>query len=502
MPHTPTISKNILFVYTRIAVITLIGLFTTRYSLLALGQSDYGLYGVVGGVIAILGIISTAMSTTTRRFINVEMGKTDNSDLNKVFNSCLITNILFAGFLFLLAETLGLLYIYNYLNVEPDKFQDAVIIFHISTATAAISLVNIPHQSLIAANEHFGTIAIIDCATQLLKLLGILGLFLFAGDRLTLYALIMCGITLISLIAYSAYCRRNWKEVVKFKLIRDVGLYKNIALFNNYIALGATSYVARAQGSNMLINYFFGTVVNAAVSIAYAIEGYAIMIVSNLSTAAAPRITKEYSAGNIDESVRQTCRINRLSILFMLVIVFISLIELPFFLKLWLGIVPEGCLVLCQWTLICAFVRSFFEGLPPIVQASGKLKWFQITSSILQCIVLPIGYVLFKMGFPTYSIIVCFIITTMIDYWISIYILRTIIDKKQVLRILKSSFGATLKVSPILVIYFVAYIIFFPTINPVLNIIIAGIVSTTAIYLLGLLPQERDFVKTKLKGIL
>lgn len=488
------IAKNLFFVYGRIISITLIGLFSTRYALQALGQSNYGLFNVVGGIIAILAIVNTAMSTTTRRFINIENGKKDG-DLNKIFNCCFITNFGLGLLLLLLAETLGMLYIYFLLNVPENQLSTAITIFNISTITSAISILFVPFLSLLESHENFGKIALVDIIITLIRLFLIISLLYYNGNRLILYTLFISFDIIVKGFIYIFYCKRYWPSIIKFKINKDWKLYKQVIIFNNYVSLGAATYVARNQGSNMLVNYFFGTIVNGAMSIAYALESYAIIIISNLTTAAAPQITKSYGAGETDDSILLASRINRISILFMSALVFIAYIELPTYLSIWLGEIPEGALILCQCTLISALVRSFSEGLSPLIQATGKIKWFQICGSISQAICLFIGWIFFKNGFPPQTIIICFIGTTLFNLGMTLTLSRIVLGTNDIIYFVKSSLKPNLF---ILLIYFVYYLcikLCFYNINPIINILIGVVLSIFLIYNIGLTHLEKKRIK-------
>lgn len=493
------LATNVFFVYFRIVTITIIGLITTRLVFRALGQSDYGLYNVVAGIIAILGVVSTAMTTTARRFINYEMGK-QNSQLNKIFSTCFIVNFCLAILLLILAETIGLYYIYHYLNVTENLFSTAVIIFHISTLTAVFSIINVPYQSLIAAHENFNSIAIIDICVTILKLIGVICLFLFESNRLIIYAWLMSVLTILSLLAYTQYCKKKWSEIITIHFIKDKKAYKEIFVFNNYIVLGASAYIGRTQGANMLINYFFGTLVNGAFSIASIIESYAMMVISNLTTAAGPQITKEYSAGNCNKALEITSRINKLSIILMLTIVFIALLELPFFLKFWLGIVPEGSLILCQWTLVSALVRSFAEGIPPLIQASGQIKWFQIAGSSTQLIVILISWILFRSSYPPQSIIICFVGMSTLNFIIRLFLLRIILTTHQISHLIAHSFKPVICITIFYSLYYILTKFIFCGILPIPNITMAIIFSLITIYYIGFNKMERQWIISNIKN--
>ena len=488
------IAKNAVYVYARLIITTVLNLLATRYALLALGQSDFGLFNVVGGIVTILNVFSTAMSTTARRFINVEMGLEDGN-VNKVFNVCLKINYRLALLVFILAETIGMVYICFFLNVDQSKFFDSIVVFQLSIMVATLGVINVAYQSVIAAFERFSIVALIDVATHLLKLVLILLLFLFDDNRLIYYAIIMCLITVVSFSMYSGYCKWKWPDVVARRTVNDKNLYKAIMNFNNYTALGASSYIARAQGSNMIINYFFGTLMNGAFSIAYMIENYMMMFVSNLTVSSAPQIAISYSAGDFDRSIYLTQKINRFSILFMLALVFLLLLELDYVLGLWLGIVPEGAIILCTWTLISAFTRSLGEGIPTLIQTIGKIKWFQIIGSVLELLALPISIVLFSLGSPAQAIVICYIIASLI-YRIVCFVLLYRMTKFDVWHFIKDSYLPVLKVLLVLLPYYFLYKIYIKDIVVFgfLGLSLSLVVVFFLVLYLGLTAGERYFV--------
>ena len=411
--------------YVRLILTTVIGLLSSRFVLQALGARDYGLYSVVGGLITMLGVINIAMHTTTRRFINVEMGK-DNGNLNRIFNICRILHFGLAIFIFLIAESIGMFYIYNYLNVDPGKLNDAVFVFQVSTISAAISIINVPYQALLQAYEKFTQVAVADILTSFSKLLFVISLLYIEGNSLRIYAVGMSVLTLLSLLYYNIACLLQWKDVVRYKIYKERNKYKEILVFNNYVALGATAYLCRTNGSNMLVNFFFGTLVNAAFAIGYTVESFCILFVNNLGSAATPQIAMNF-ANNNERSVFLTEILNKVSIYLMLMIVVPISLELDFILKLWLKDVPEGTLLICHLTLLSAIVRTFCGGLDKLIQASGKIKWFQIVSSIMELMPLPIGYLLFKLGFPSYTIIVTFVCMTIMSFIMALFMMNRIL---------------------------------------------------------------------------
>ena len=493
------IALNTFYIYVRLIITTVLGLITTRFALSALGQSDFGLYGVVGGVVSTLNVFGIALSTTTRRFLSVEKGL-PNGNLNKVFNICMVVHIGLALVMFLLAESIGIFYIKYFLNVSSDRIIASNIVFQVSTIVSLIGLINVPYQSLIMANEQFKTISIIDIIYRFVQLLFVFFLQFYSRDRLILYAIIMCLSTLVSLFCYSFSCKKRWPAIVKWHIYNDKQYYKDVIVFNNYTALGAGSYIARSQGSNMIVNYFFGTLVNGAFSIASMLESYTLLIVSNLSSAASPQIAQNYSSGNVDRAFYLCSRINRYSVLFMMSIVFVLLVELNFFLELWLGIIPEGALVLCKLTLICAFVRSLTEGIPPFIQATGKIKWFQLFGSIIDLVVLPISCVLFILGHQVYDIVICYILYTLIYKILTLYLLYRLIHV-DIHAFIKQSYLPSVSVFLCYVFFYLCFLNIKQAFafHPIIIILISVLYCCVVVYIFGITSGERYSIVDYLK---
>ena len=449
------IAINTIVIYIRMILVALISFFTTRYVLAALGVSDYGLYNVVAGVVTMLNFISIAMITTTRRYVNVEMGKKDG-DVNHVFNVCLVLHIGFAVFIYMLAITLGLWYINNVLNVTADKLSDARFVYFISTTVSALGVINVPYQALMTAYERFKQIAIIDFIAACLKIPLVIALVLYTGNHLRFYAVGMCLITFCSLVAYSSYCRYQFADVVKWNFNRKSPLYKEILLFNNYTALGAFAYLARSQGSTLVINFFFGTLVNGAYAIALQIENQIQNLVGNLGTASTPQMTQSYSAGDFQRSFYLVCKITRFSALMMTILTFSLFVELEMLLGLWLKNIPDNAILFSQAMLLSLLVRSFSAGIDGLIQATGKVKWYQITQSTLLVLAIPLSIFLFTMGQPAVFIILAFILCDIIRT-VAMFIIICRITDFDFKRFVATTYVPLAKVLIVLTVFYLCY---------------------------------------------
>ena len=498
------IAKNTLIVYIRTIVIIVIGLVSMRLVLRALGQSDLGLYDVVAGLISMLGFLSTAMSTTTRRYINIEMGKPDG-DPRKIFNILMNIHIMLALFVFVVAESLGMWYICKVLNVPPDRLPDAIFVFQISTVVACMGIINIPYQSLIEAFERFGASAAIDIISNIIRLCMVGLLFVVPFNKLRFYAFGMAFFTGFSLLLYYGYCARHWKHIIRRGKYKDKALYKEIFGFNNYTALSAIAFIARTQGSKLIVNHFFGTFVNGAFTPAYNMENFSVMSVTRLGNTAAPQITQNYSAGAMERSIDLVCKIPRFSALLMTVLVACVLVELDFVLKLWLGdAVPVGTSLLCYWTMISALVRAFaMGGTQTFEQATGKIKWFQIINSVLSLSCLPLGWAAYKLGAEPVVIIQIYICYTIIYRIIEFFLLHRLTGFP-VMRYLRKSYVRALAVLVLVAAFVAGYGMVVPS-SAGVPVHLAGIFATLVfsgicVFWAGLYPWERRSVMAAVKS--
>ena len=499
--NSKRIAINTIVIYVRMIVTTLVGVFTTRIVLKSLGVSDFGLYNVVGGIIVMLNIVSIGMSTTTTRYINHEQGEV-NGNTNKIFNLCLMLHAFAGLFLLIIAETIGLLYIYYVLNVSADKLSDAVFVFQVSTITALIGVINVPYQSLLQSYERFDQVAYIDIIFAILKLLFVLLLLVGTGNPLRVYAVGMSAITFFSFVAYTGLCYKQWYDVVRLRFYKDWKKMKEIFVFNNYVVIGAASYMGRSQGSTMIVNYFFGTAVNGAMAIAYQIENYLITFVTNIGRAASPQIFQSY-ATNVENSVRLTVNVTKYSSILMLLIVFPVFVAIEWLLGLWLGDIPKGTILFCQLTLVSAFLRSLSEGLPTLIQANGNIKVFQLTGSILELMCMPIAALAFYLGAPSATILVIYSTFTFLYLWVRLPMIKHYL-KLDVTPFLKEAFYPLAKTLVCCMLFYTVGKMF-PQIYIDSQIVFAFesfFVVLVAVYSFCLNIKEKNLIKNKIKAYL
>lgn len=490
------IAKNTIIVYARIIVSMVTGLIASRLVLDAIGASDFGLYTVVGGIVAMFSVISGAMSTTTTRFLNFEMGRGKEGNVNHVFNISHVLHISFALLIFVLLEIIGLWYILNVLRADPGKEADAMFVFQISTITACMGVLNIPFQSVFIAYEKFFTIAVIDLSRSLLLLIFCVLLQYWPGNGLRFYAICMSGSTIFSFIAYYVLCFKYWPNVIRWHFVKEIKAYKDMLIYNNWTLLGTAADVSRNQGSNMLINYFFGTTVNAAYSISYQVMQHIGVFVSNFDKAVAPQITQNIGSGTLNRSVYLAQKTCRMCVLLVEIMYFSLLVELDFVLNLWLGEnIPEGTSILCQYVLIIVLISSTSGGLVQLINGLKDIKWFKVLKFVLYLLCLPLGFLAFKMELRPYFIVLLFLVSDVINRILQFVILERKIDFDSKTFIM-DAYWRPFVVLMILIAYVNLYwmLPINSTIERLSGILLTATFSSIIVCFVGLYPTEREIL--------
>ncbi|MDD2228131.1 MAG: hypothetical protein PHY48_01820 [Candidatus Cloacimonetes bacterium] len=421
------IMKNSMLLYFRLLVTAVAGILVSRFVLKALGVSEYGLYNVVAGVVSMMAFVNTIMVSTTYRYIAYETGKPDGS-INRIFNTSLVIHIGLAFIVVLLAFTAGLFYINNYLRVPAGRLPAAVFVFSFSIISTVFSIISIPFNGLLVAKEKFSVTVPIEISTKLINL----GLVVLLGylpyDKLMTYAVIVTLVHLLNPVAYILYCYHKYKEDVKWKLPRDKKLYGEMAGFSGWIGMGAAASVGQQQGTALIINRFFGTIMNASFGLANQMDSIVRMFAQGLNQAVIPQITKSYSSGDIKRSSRLVMLSSKYSFFFMLIPSLPILLEIDFIMSVWLTVVPPLSGILVRIMLLRELIGSASAGLPALIQASGKQKWFQISGSFIILTSLPAAYFAFKQGAPPQTIQIFFLIAAILALAVRLVLLRLVLQ--------------------------------------------------------------------------
>ena len=421
------IAKNTLLLYFRMLFMMAVSLFTSRVVLNTLGVEDYGIYNVVGGIVAMFGFINGSMSSATQRYITFALGKGDNNRLQTVFSTTLQIHTLIAGVIVLLGETIGLWFLYNKMQIPADRMDAAFWVLQCTIVDAVFMIISVPYNADIVAHEKMSAFAYISILEVVLKLAIVYMLLVFSFDKLVLYAFLLLAIQILIRFCYSYYCNKHFEET-KYKHVWDKALFKEMTGFAGWSMFGNLAAVLFGQGLNMLLNVFFGPVVNAARGIAVQVQAAVQQFVSGFQTALNPQITKNYASGDLEQMHSLMFRSVRFSFLLLFFLSLPVLLETDFLLTLWLKTVPDGAVIFTQ-IMICISLIYTTEN-PCVVanQATGKVKIYQMVVGGILLMILPISYIVLKLGAPAYSVFIVHFCVESVAQFSRMYMLRKLIN--------------------------------------------------------------------------
>lgn len=404
------IAKNTIMLYIRMFISMVVGLYTSRVVLATLGVEDYGIYGVVGGVVAMMGFLNASMSGATSRFLTFELGKGDEERLAKTFSSALIVHIGIAIVVLILAETVGLWFLSNKLNIPAERMQAAHWVYQLSILSAMFGITQVPYNAAIIAHEKMDVYAYVEILNVSLKLLIVYLLCIGNFDKLILYASLMLAVSILIMMVYRIYAIRQFPEA-HFHWIWDKTYLRPLLSFSGWDLYGNACVIARQQGTNFLINIFYGVVYNAASGIATTVQGTISGLAFNIILAFRPQIIKQYAKGNVEDMSKLVGNaVCFTTILFGCMSVPLIL-ETHYIMKVWLGVIPEKSEIFCQILLIASFLGLLNNIWNTCIHATGKIKEISIFSGTFFLISLPIIYVVFQFKAPVESAYLVFILS-------------------------------------------------------------------------------------------
>ena len=497
------LAVNTIILYFKLIVTTVISFLSSRLVLDALGASDYGLYNVVGGIVTMLNTIGVGMVATSYRYMAVEIGKGETGNPNKIYNSVLIIHLLLAIFLILLGESLGVYYVNNYLNVAADKTADALFVLHLSLLTAALSVVTVPAYGLTIARERFLFTSIVEVICALLKIGLIVFLMFYDGNKLRLYALLLAVVGIVSPLSFSIYCKVKDSNIVSLHLNKSWSDYKDIVLFAGWILLGSIACLATVQGASIVINFFFGTLMNAAFGLASQLYAATTQFTSTIRQAAVPQIMKSFSSGEESKSLDLVYLISRFSYLFILVVAVPLTICLNGILQVWLGNPPVYTNIFVVLLLINGMISNLGAGFDASIQASGKIKKNQIGYSLINITLIPIIFILYKVGAPPYANVLTMVLLTTITLLFQSSIMKELTSFDYSTYFVRTIFPA---IRTTILAFVPAYFLSLFFGNSVISVIINSVVvllwTIIAVFTAGFQKNEKQLLYTYLNRYL
>lgn len=495
------IAKNTLLLYFRMLFMMVVSLYTSRVILNALGVEDFGIYNVVGGVVAMFTVISGSLSAAISRFITYELGKGDQSKLNKIFSASVTIQLLLSLIIVVLIESVGVWFLNAKMTIPADRVTAANWVLQFSIITFVINLISVPYNAAIIAHERMSAFAYISILEAIGKLAIAFFIMWSPIDKLIYYAILMCTVAVIVRLTYGHYCKKHFTECT-YHFHWDKDILKQMFGFAGWNFIGASSVVFRDQGGNIILNIFFGPTVNAARGIANQVNTAITGFVQNFMTALNPQITKSYASGDGEYMMTLIFQGARLSFYMLLLLSLPVLINTHYILVIWLKIVPEHAVLFVRLILIFAMCESISNPLITAMLATGKIRNYQIVVGGLQLLNLPLSYICLKTGFVPESILVVAIIISLACLFARLYMLRGIIGLSSILY-MKNVFLNVLVVALLSAI--IPYMLFCymkETFFSFIIITLIAVLCTLVVeFYIGCNQKERFFVLNKVRNI-
>lgn len=422
------IAKNTVMLYIRMFVMMAVTLFTSREILRILGASDYGIYNVVGGFVSMLAFLRSAFVDGVQRFTAVSIGQKDNYRLHAVFNDAIIIFIILALILFIIGETVGLWFVSNKLTIADERLFAAKWVFHFSLLSLFFTFLTIPYNANIIAHECMDFYAYISVIEAIIRLLIVYLLVISSIDKLIFYAGLHFLVTALIFFAYRYYCRKKFAECI-FKKKFDKPLFKEMCPYIGWHMVGNLGFSFKDQASNIVMNLFLGTAINAARGLAAQVNGAVNMFSNNLNMAIIPPITKAYASGDIIKSKSLVYTGARISTYLMAIIAIPIIINIDYILDIWLDEVPEYTSAFVIITIVASIFYSMTKTASAAIQATGNVKAFQVGISIIMLLEIPAAYVLLSNNVCPYYALMPAIATNIIGFFYRVYLLKQYVSE-------------------------------------------------------------------------
>lgn len=403
------IAKNTMVLYVRMLITMAISIFTTRIVLEALGIVDYGIYNVVGSVVGFITMITGALTLSVQRYLNYELGKENNERVSSVFSSALFIHFLLAIALFIILETIGYLYFKASIKIPPDKYDAALIVFHLSAITAGITLISAPFTALMISFERMNIYAYVSIGEAILKLLIAYIVLRVNTNQLILYGILILVVSIIQTTCNIIIWKYKFKDVIlKLKVQKE--LLKQISSFASWSALGQIAWAFTLQGTNILLNIFFGSILNAAYGVSSQVQTAVSKFVQSFQTAVNPQIIKSYAKNDYVEVISLSLHFTRISSYLLLVLIIPIIFQINTILNIWLTKVPEYTAIFCRIMLINLLFDTLSNIFATVIQATGKIRNYQLIVSLVLFLNFPLSYLcllVIKVPYVIYIIYGC-----------------------------------------------------------------------------------------------
>jgi O-antigen/teichoic acid export membrane protein len=475
-----------------------ISFYASRVILQQLGVVDYGVYNIVGGLVTLFTFFNHTISVSVQRYMNYELGSTGGKNMQQVFATSCVCMLILTAILIVCAETIGLWFLLNKLSIPPERTTDALIVFQISLINIIIEIMRVPYHALIIAHERMSFFAYNSIVEATLKLLLIISLSLIAFDKLITYAILMVCVSLIINTSYYIYCRKKFSQL-HFSIHGSKTKLKEIGRFTCWNSMEGISEVGCQQGSNIILNLFYGVTLNATMGVATQVKAAIFSFTRDIQVASNPQIVKSYAAGAYDEFRTLVMQMSRLSFFLMFAIGLPLYLNVDTILNIWLKELPPYCIEFVKLVVILRVIDSLIGPLWISMQASGHIRVYQTVTSIILLLNLPICYIAFKLGCEPYTLIMIQIVIESI-----LLVVRLLfVHYRCKLSIFEYLHKVMLPIFKVVIISSIVPILLSNYVSGISGMFISVFVSVisvlASIYCLGITADERKFVKAKVR---
>lgn len=484
-------------------IVLLVSLYTSRVFLNVLGVVDYGISNVVAGFVSMFSFFNISLSNGIQRFYNSEMGRNGEASITQVFNTALIIQCSIAAIVFILLETIGMWYIYEKLVIPPERFNAAIALFQFSVISAILVILQTPFSAAIMAYERMDYYAIVNILDVIAKLGFALLIPYVPSDRLVVYGSFYVVVAIANFLLYFLYCKKHFCYLyIQLKFRREI--FINMISFSGWNLFGTFACMVREQGLNLVLNLFFGPVVNAARGIAYQVSSALQGFVTNLSLAAKPQMIQSYAEGSATRTIKLMNIMSKLSFVFLYMLAIPIILNVDYVLKLWLGdVVPQHTANFVILVLLIHFLNNLNAPLSNAVYATGKMRNYQVTFSILNILIIPIAYFTLLNGAPAETAFVVYFIMTFFVQFACLLVLKTLIEFSLLNYLIDIIIPIIIVACTSFPIIYCINLIMTPGIIRVLVVsFVTVIITSSSYFIFAMNKKEREFTKSTIKKII
>lgn len=495
------IAKNSLILYVQMLLGMFIGLYTSRAILHVLGIEDFGLYNVIGGVVAMFAILNSAMSSSTSRFLTVGISENDKDNLKKIFGTSLLIHFCIGLLVVAIAEPIGIWFMRHEMQIPPQRFEASLWVFHSAVISIFITIISVPYNAVIIAHERMNAFAVISIVDVLLKLLIVLCLSAMPYDKLKTYAVLLVLSQCVVQLLYWGYCRCYFQEV-RGGVKVERSLLKKMSSFAGWSLFGDSAVMLMTQGLNILLNIFFGPSVNASRGIAIQVQGVLTRFIGNFQTALNPQLMKSYASKDLDYMHRLIYISSKYSFYIFFILALPIFLETKNILSWWLKTVPDHTVNFIRILLVISLLDCLSNPLVIAAKATGEIKKYQILVGTLLLLIVPISYLALRYGYPPETVFIVHLAVVLLAQFLRVFLIKSMIQlslRQYVYEVIVRCLLVTI-LAPI-----APYIMYQHVPDSLLRFLLLLLLSVLSVcisvYLFGMGRSEKDMLSTKVKSV-